>query len=132
MPAAPDGPGLPGRLPWSGEASWSWRRVAAGCLVGWRVSWVRAWLPGFPWFAPGLAVPPPPGRCGSRSRLSWPGGRARVARYQRCRVVPGCFLVVLPQRGQPVPRPPPGGICRVGDDYRQAGVRGHEVNVVTI
>ena len=79
-PAAPDGPGLPGCLPWSGEACRSWCRVAAGGLVGWRVSWVRAWPPGFSGVAPGLAVPRPPGRCGSLSRVSWPGGRARVAR----------------------------------------------------
>jgi hypothetical protein len=40
--AAPNGRGLPGCLPWSGEAGRSWCRVAAGGLVGWRVSWVRA------------------------------------------------------------------------------------------
>ncbi len=47
MPAAaPNGLGLPGYLPWSGEAVWSWCRVAAGGLVGWRVSWVRPGPPG--------------------------------------------------------------------------------------
>src|SRR5580693_3989254 len=60
-PAGPDGLGPPGHSPWSGEAAWSWCRVAAGGLVGWRVSWVRVLPPGFSWSAPGLAVPPPPG-----------------------------------------------------------------------
>src|SRR5258708_27454858 len=79
-PAAPHGPGSPGCLPWSGEVSWSWCRVAAGGLVGWRVSWVRARSPGWSGVAPGLAVPPPSGRAGSLSRGAWPGGRVRVAR----------------------------------------------------
>src|SRR5271165_3801825 len=78
--AAPDGLGLPGYLPWSGEAVWSWCRVAAGGLVGWRVSWVRPGPPGVSGVAPGLAVPPPLGRCGSLSRGAWPGGPDRVAR----------------------------------------------------
>ena len=76
----PDGPGLPGCPPWSGEVCRSWCRVAAGDLAGWRVSFVRAWVPVWSGVAPGLAVPPPPGRAGSRSRVSWPGGRARAAR----------------------------------------------------
>ena len=80
MPAVPDGAGPPGGPLWSGGAGRSWCRVAAGGLVGWRVSWVRAWLPGWSWVAPGLAVPRPLGRDGSRSRGARPGGRARVAR----------------------------------------------------
>ena len=80
QPAAPNGPGLPGCLPWSGEAGRSWCRVAAGGLVGWRVSWVRSWPPGWSGVAPGLTVPPPPGRSGSLSRGAWPGAPDRVAR----------------------------------------------------
>ena len=52
-----------------------------GAWWGRRVSWVRSGaLKGGSWSAPGLAVPPPPGRRGSLSRGAWPGARARVAR----------------------------------------------------
>jgi hypothetical protein len=47
------------------------------------------------------------------------------AEYQRCRVVPGELRVMLAQRGEPVLRSPPRGVGGVGDDHRQAGVRGH-------
>jgi len=62
------------------EAFRSYRLVAAGCLVGRRVSCLRSWLPGVSWFAPGLAASRPLGRCGSHSRVSGSGGRVRVCR----------------------------------------------------
>ena len=110
-PAAPDGPGLPGRLPWSGEAGRSWCRVAAGGLVGWRASWVRTWLPGWSGVAPGLAVPPPPGRCGSLSRGAWPGGRARVARSPALPRGARSSSGGAPAAGRASARPPTGR-CR--------------------
>jgi hypothetical protein len=71
-PAAPNGPGLPGCPPWSGEVFRSWCRVAAGGLVGRRASLVRPGPPVGSWSAPGLAVPRPLGRRGSLSRGTWP------------------------------------------------------------
>ena len=125
VPAAPYGAGPPGCPPWSGEASRSWCRVAAGGLVGWRVSWVRDWLPVVAGAAPGLAVPRPLGRDGSRSRGARPGGRARVARAPALPRGARSPWVVLAQRGEPVLRSPPRAVSGINDHDGKSRVVSH-------
>ena len=102
--------------------SWSWCQVAAGGLVGWRASLVRAWLPVWSWVAPGLAVPPPPGRAGSLSRVSWPGGRARVARSPALPRGARSPSGSAPAAGRASARPPTGR-CKPGRRRSRAAPR---------
>ncbi len=124
-PAAPDGPGLPGRC----------RGPVRPTGLG------ASWLPGVSW---GGALPlcgpgcrGCPGPCGGWPCCLLRGGTVpcRAAPgpvaestspgHERCRVVAGRLRVVLPQRGEPVLGPPPGGIGGIDNDHRQPGVGGH-------
>src|ERR1700724_2541695 len=80
------------------------------------------WLPGASW---GGGV----SGCGAGCRwvAGAPGPVAEPAspEYQRCRVVPGRLRVVLPQRGEPVLRPPPRAVSRINDDDGKSRVASH-------
>jgi len=84
------------------------------------------WLPGA-WWGGGFPGCGPSRRGGPGPRLGWPGRLLRggvvpcraapgpvpepaPADHQRCRVVAGRLRVVLPQRGEPVPGCPAGGV----------------------
>ena len=105
----------------------------AGLGAGWLPG--ASWGGGFPWCGAGC-------RGGPGSRLGWPrrllrGGavpcraspgpvaESASPGHQRCRVVPGRFRVVLPQRAEPVLGPPPGGVSRINDDHVQPRGGGH-------
>src|SRR5260370_36695342 len=116
-------------------------RTVVGCLVARqdpvrRPGLIAGWLPGASW---GGRLPLcGPGRRGCPGpRLGWPcrllrGGlvpcraapgpvaEAASPGHQRCRVVAGRHRVVLPQRGEPVLSPPPGGVSRGDADDRPA------------
>ena len=122
-------------------------RTVLGCLVACRGP-VRlpglgaGWLPGASWggrfpgcgpgrrcgpgSAPGLAVPPPPGRAGSLSRVSWPGGRARVARSPALPRGARSPSGDAPAAGR-ASAAPPTGRCKRGRRRSLPGPRSHVI-----
>ena len=98
------------------------------------VSWVRAEPSGWSGVAPGLAASSPPGRCGSLSRVSWPGSRARVSRSPaRLRGDRSCRGDAVSVGAASAPRP--SGWCRrdrspprTGQRSPSSGSAGHGIS----
>lgn len=124
--AAPNGRGLPGCLPWSGEACRSWCRAAAGGLVGRQAPWVRSRPRGF---VPDRARA---GRAASAGAVWFPVAR-RLARcpspHRPITSAPAWWPVAsgwCTRRGRSQCRAAPArGVSGINDDHRQARVGRH-------
>src|ERR1700731_2298199 len=105
----------------------------AGLGAGWLPG--ASWGGGFPGCGTGCRRLPGPRRgwpCrvlrgGTVPVRAAPGPVAEPAspEHQRCRVVPGRLRVVLPQRGEPVLRPPPRAVSGINDDDGKSRVVSH-------